>query len=206
MDQRFNDISAANDELNELDQIKREKVFNAAKELFSRFGFRKTSVDEIAELAGISKRTLYQVFASKEKVLAELVMYEALSFRHSSLGQIKHMSDPVEKLSCFCALSAEYFESNPFLGRVVSDDSNLFSPFLGDELLLVEQGIKDILARLISEGIQKGAFRSMDAAQTVECVFALFRSFTYQGNWPGKDAEGEIPGWVGFINHAIAAK
>ena len=62
MDQSFNNISAANDELSELDQIKREKVFNAAKELFSRFGFRKTSVDEIADLAGISKRTLYRKF------------------------------------------------------------------------------------------------------------------------------------------------
>ena len=41
-----------------LEEEKKQKILRAAKELFSRFGFKKTTVDEIAEAAGMSKRTV----------------------------------------------------------------------------------------------------------------------------------------------------
>ena len=86
----------------ELDQAKREKVFLAAKELFSRFGFKKTTVDEIADWAGISKRTMYEVFNSKEEILAELVMFEALTFRRHCKKEIKSLADMQDELRVFC--------------------------------------------------------------------------------------------------------
>jgi AcrR family transcriptional regulator len=208
LDHDFYEADVVDDTLTELDQAKREKVFNAAVELFSRFGFKKTTVDEIADLAGISKRTLYQVFPSKEKILAELVMFEALSFRKFCLGQIKHLDDPIKKFRCFCSLSEEYFEANPFLGQVISDDARLFSPFLTNELFLVEQGIKEIITRLLSEGIEKGVFHpqepSEQLADTIECVFALFRSFTYQRSWSnGEPRQKNNQEWIGFTLRAL---
>lgn len=204
----FYEVDIVDDTLTELDQARREKVFNAAVELFSRFGFKKTTVDEIADQAGISKRTLYQVFPSKEKILAELVMFEALSFRKFCLGQIKHLDDPIKKFRCFCSLSEEYFEANPFLGQVISDDARLFSPFLTNELFLVEQGIKEIISRLLSEGIEKGVFQSQDTKEkfvdTIECVFALFRSFTYQYSWSNEGPQQKNnQEWVEFVLKAL---
>lgn len=195
----LNSYELMNGELTELDQEKREKVFNAAKELFGRFGYRKTTVDEIAEQAVISKRTLYQVFRSKEQILAELVMYEALTFRRSLLGQIKHLDDPVKKFRAFCNLSAHYFDQNPFLCRVLADEEGLFSPFLDNELHLVEDGIREIIGRLLVEGMQKEKFRQMDIPATTQCVMVMFRGFTYQrAEWRDGNTE-----WVSFILRAI---
>lgn len=197
----LNSYELMNDKLTDLDQEKRVKVFNAAKELFSQFGFRKTTVDEIADQAGLSKRTLYQVFRSKEQILAELVMYEALTFRRYLLGQIKHLDDPVEKFRAFCNLSAHYFDENPFLCRVLADDSGMFSPFLDDELRLVEDGIREIIGRLLVEGMEKGKFRTLDIATTIQCVMVIFRGFTYQrADW--RDGNSE---WISFSLRAILA-
>lgn len=197
----LNSYELMNDKLTDLDQEKRVKVFNAAKELFGQFGFRKTTVDEIADQAGLSKRTLYQVFRSKEQILAELVMYEALTFRRYLLGQIKHLDDPVEKFRAFCNLSAHYFDENPFLCRVLADDSGMFSPFLDDELRLVEDGIREIIGRLLVEGMEKGKFRALDISATIQCVMVIFRGFTYQcADW--RDGNSE---WVSFSLRAILA-
>lgn len=195
----LNSYELMNDKLTDLDQEKRVKVFNAAKELFGQFGFRKTTVDEIADQAGLSKRTLYQVFRSKEQILAELVMYEALTFRRYLLGQIKHLDDPVEKFRAFCNLSAHYFDENPFLCRVLADDSGMFSPFLDDELRLVEDGIREIIGRLLVEGMEKGKFRALDISATIQCVMVIFRGFTYQrADWRDDNSE-----WVSFSLRAI---
>lgn len=51
----------------------RAAVLEAATKLFLRSGFVGTSMDEIAEAAGLSKRTLYNNFAHKEDLFREVV-------------------------------------------------------------------------------------------------------------------------------------
>ncbi len=191
--------AAAAEEKAELDQARREKVFLAAKELFGRYGFKKTTADEIAEQAGISKRTMYQVFRCKEQILAELVMFEALTFRHHCTKMLKTMDNPLEKLELFCRLSSDYFADNPFLGQVLVDDAGLFSPFLTNEMQLVESGIREVIARLLAEGMQKGVFRTLDMDPTVECILVLMRRFTMDTS----RRPAEAAGWISFILNAV---
>jgi TetR/AcrR family transcriptional regulator, regulator of autoinduction and epiphytic fitness len=55
---------------------RREQILDAAVGVFGRFGFKKTSVDDLAAAAGISKQGLYLHFSSKEEVfLAGLQKY-----------------------------------------------------------------------------------------------------------------------------------
>ncbi len=51
----------------------KERILNQAKDLFYEFGFKKVSVDEIVEKLGISKKTLYKFFETKEKIIHEIV-------------------------------------------------------------------------------------------------------------------------------------
>jgi AcrR family transcriptional regulator len=48
----------------------RERILAAAKTLFYRHGIQATGVEELASAAGVSKRTLYKLFASKDQVVA----------------------------------------------------------------------------------------------------------------------------------------
>ncbi len=195
-------VSATSREETALEQGKKEKVLQAAKERFSRFGFKKTTVDEIADAAGMSKRTVYEVFEGKEKILAELVMSEALSFRKLLMNRLKQLSEPIEKLQLFCHLSTRYFDENPFLGQVLFDEAGLYEPFLGDEIHLVEEGMQDIIANLLREGARRGVFREMDLKANAQCVFVLFRGFTYRKT----DRQNGNKEWVPFILRALGAE
>ncbi|RZL56608.1 MAG: TetR/AcrR family transcriptional regulator, partial [Pedobacter sp.] len=57
----------------EAEKIK-ETVKKAAKELFRKYGYHKTSVNEIAKKARIAKATIYKYFESKEQVLDSILM------------------------------------------------------------------------------------------------------------------------------------
>lgn len=52
-----------------------QKILNAAIELFSQYGFKTITMDDIARRAGISKKTLYQHFANKQEVVTESVSW-----------------------------------------------------------------------------------------------------------------------------------
>jgi AcrR family transcriptional regulator len=54
----------------------RRSILEAAYELFYRKGFSRVSVDEIAELAKVTKRTLYYHFESKDELLASMLDFQ----------------------------------------------------------------------------------------------------------------------------------
>lgn len=201
-----------------MNQDQRARILAAAKERFGRFGFKKTLVDEIAEDVGMSKRTLYEMFGSKEKILAAVVHTEALSFRRYCVEQMGRVDDPATKLEMLLRLSKRYFDDNPFFETVLGDDEGFYGPFMKDEIEFVENGITRLLAGVLANGQQAGVFRPMDVEATAACILVLFRGFTYgrrprvartvpllvaaRGDErPGSDDEE----WVTFVLHACKA-
>ena len=173
------------------------RILDAAKKKFEYYGFKKTTVDEIAEEAGISKRTIYETFNSKEEILSELVMAEALQSRRLVLSQLKEIEDPLKKLLLFIEQAVKYFQDNPFLGKVLNDEERLFSPFLSDEIRVIESGLQHIFYSILQEGIDYGTFREMNIDTASRCVFVLFRNFSYG------DTTKHSQDWTTFIQDAI---
>ncbi|MCU1494915.1 MAG: hypothetical protein JWO62_2679 [Acidimicrobiaceae bacterium] len=58
------------------DSARQEQVLSVALEVFGRYGFRKTSMDEVARSADISRQGLYLYFASKEALFRAAVQQE----------------------------------------------------------------------------------------------------------------------------------
>ena len=65
---------------------KKEAFVEAAKRLFIQRGFEKTSIDDVAKEAGLTKRTLYQYFTSKEDL-----------FYATACSGVKQITDAYEK-------------------------------------------------------------------------------------------------------------
>ncbi len=53
--------------------IKREAIIQAATQAFQEFGVNGTSMDKLAELAQVSKRTVYNHFSKKEELVMHLI-------------------------------------------------------------------------------------------------------------------------------------
>ena len=54
---------------------KKETVIETARELFSKYGYRKVSMDEIAKQSNVTKKTIYTYFKDKNEV-KELIGHE----------------------------------------------------------------------------------------------------------------------------------
>jgi len=68
----------------------KESIKRAAQELFRKFGYHKTSVNEIAKKAKIAKATIYKYFDSKEDVLHALLM----DYIRVSVDELIHVNTP----------------------------------------------------------------------------------------------------------------
>jgi AcrR family transcriptional regulator len=190
-----------------MESEKRNQILNLAKKRFERFGFHKTTVDEIAGDSGISKRTLYQEFENKEKILEELFMFEALTVRKAILNQINKISPPAEKLQTYIRLALKYLDQNPFIVGVLHDESGFFKPFLRDKPCIIEAGIEEIFVNILKEGVEKGVFRKMDEKVVGHCIFLLFRGLTYGRNSPGRPfGSNQTNEFIHFIVNGVILK
>jgi AcrR family transcriptional regulator len=190
-----------------MESEKRNQVLTFAKKRFERFGFNKTTVDEIAKDAGISKRTLYQEFENKAKILEELFMFEALSVRKAILNQINKIIEPAERLQTYIRLAIKYLNHNPFIVSVLHDESGFFAPFLKDKPCIIEDGIQEIFVNILKEGVKKGVFRKMDGKVVGRCIFLLFKGLTYGRNSRGQSfGLNQTSEFINFVMHGVVIK
>ncbi|AEM77592.1 TetR/AcrR family transcriptional regulator [Thermoanaerobacter wiegelii] len=76
----------------------KEKIFKAAIKTFSKSGFYKTTMEEIAENAGVAKGTLYYHFKSKDDILDFLIDEGIKILKQEAIEEIGKLNNAVEKL------------------------------------------------------------------------------------------------------------
>lgn len=158
----------------------KEEILDIAKKHFDRFGFKKTTLDEIAKDLKISKKTIYEHFEDKEDLFVSLFIRETLSARQKIFEGIPDTVNSIEKLKMALERGTYIFNKDSFLVRVLKDDDGLYSPFLTTKYHeMVEEGIIAIIAEILTEGKEKGLFRDIDEKKAAYFFFRLFQSITY---------------------------
>lgn len=162
-----------------MDDIK-TKILDKSKIRFSYFGFKKTTLDEIAQDCCISKKTIYKYFKDKEDLFTSLVINETLKGRKMILDRVKNINDPVEWIEKFFTVSIEYFMEDNFLTKILRDKGVQGSPFLSvDYYNMIEKDIIGIIADAIKEGKSKGKVRDLDETVIAYACFKLFQALSY---------------------------
>lgn len=120
-------------------ELIRQSVFKAARELFKKYGYHKTSVNEIAKKARIAKATIYKYFDSKEQILDTILMDYLDVNLHEILSNNVPFENDEERLKALvmrtCRLS--YTVCNEFIGwEFVRENANSqeFLKNLSDQL------------------------------------------------------------------------
>lgn len=122
----------------EIDKIK-ESIKKAAQDLFRKYGYHKTSVNEIAKRAKIAKATIYKYFDSKELVLHAIVMdyleqsvQELINNQSENVNEEEYLSNLILKTS-----RLSYTVCNEFIGwEFIRESTNAqeFLKTLSDDL------------------------------------------------------------------------
>lgn len=95
----------------------KDRVLNAATELFCHHGFAATGVDTIAHQAGTAKSTLYAHFKSKEKLIDAVLEREGAAWREWFFGRLgKIQGTPKDKLCAVFDVLEEWFKDPEFYG------------------------------------------------------------------------------------------
>lgn len=137
---------------------RRDAILQAAAGVFLRYGYRKTSMDDLARAADLSRQGLYLHFANKEALFKEVVVQLIGQSRATMRAALARDALPIEErlLVAFMALKSQGDGSEmpqEHLAELFATATQLVGPVL-DEL---EQAMVADLSRVLqSSGIAAG--------------------------------------------------
>ena len=170
----------------------KDRILSKAKSRFVRFGFKKTTIEEICRDARVSRKSIYTHFKNKEDILVSLFIRETLRMRENSLQAAEHLDDPVEKIKQMAFASFEYMEREPFLTTMLAKDEEIYAPYLQKKFNnYVQAGMINIIDELLQKGIEQKRIRDIDTRLISYLLFKLFQSLAYARSIPSPpDVEG----------------
>ena len=129
----------------------REAIVAAAERLFLERGFGSVSMDELAETAGVARRTLYNQFASKEEIFREMLLRVSAQLEDAFPPGIETQGEVEEVLRLVARMILELHKRPEYLGflRMVLADSRQF-PWIADEFAAVMEHQTERLVRYLA--------------------------------------------------------
>lgn len=120
--------------MSDTSRLPRQRVLEAAKTVFARYGFRKASMEDIAREVGVSRPALYQWFGNKTAVfqaLAEAITAEALAAADAAWTEAASLAE---------GLPAAVLAKDLPLYRLLHSSPH------GAELLTVDEALTSLMA------------------------------------------------------------
>ena len=129
--------------LTRIQKKNRQAILDAALDVFSAQGFRGATLDQIAEVAGLSKPNLLYYFASKEAIHADL-LDKLLHAWLAPLRALDPAGDPMNELLAYVRrkleLSRDYpRESRLFANEILQGAPRMMAALSGELKTLVDQ-------------------------------------------------------------------
>jgi AcrR family transcriptional regulator len=98
---------------------RRDHLMEVARDLFMEHGFHGTGIDKILGQAGVSKKTLYAHFRSKDELILAILKQHDSSFRNNFMRQVEQASsDPRTRLMAIFDVAEAWFDTPNFFGCV----------------------------------------------------------------------------------------
>jgi AcrR family transcriptional regulator len=150
-----------------LDSMMRDAVYDGAVAVLTQHGLNGTTMDRVAEAAGMAKGSLYNRFRSKQELL-EFVHERAVAPMREALAEIvQDDMGAADKLLAISRIWREYLGQHRAVFEFLISDLAAHR-LLRDTAQTSRASAIDDIAAIVEQGIREGVFRPVDARAVAE--------------------------------------
>ncbi len=153
---------------------RRQEIMAAAAKSFSLFGYKATTMDQVAKIANVGKGTIYTFFSNKEELFKAIVLKmidemrdeaDAVSMEGASFEQNAHAR---------LMRMLKFRKTHQLYAKLIDEEKELRTPAVGEVLQAIEQEIVTYIKEKIENAVAKGELKPCD---TELVAYLLFKSY-----------------------------
>ena len=154
-------------------QRRRTEIFASSVDLILDKGFNETSMQEIAEAAGIGKSTLYDYYKNKDEILVFYFENEIKMITECAREVVRQNTSASAKLRKIMLLHLDYLMDNKRVFLKLSFEAQRLSFESQDRIQAARHAYQDLLRNLIEDGVQNKEFRPVNSLFAARSIFSL---------------------------------
>lgn len=157
--------------------INRRLILDAALDVFSAYGFRGSTVDQIAEKAGMSKPNLLYYFPRKQNIYVT-VLEETLTEWLGPFESINPQGDPLDELRRYIVRKLELSAKRPEASRLFANEILHGAPAITDFLKGHLKDLVDEKAAVIHRWIEEKRIAPIDPYHLIFTIWAVTQHYS----------------------------
>jgi AcrR family transcriptional regulator len=165
----------------------RKRIITTSGQIFSRYGFRKTTMDEIARALKMGKTSVYYYFSSKEEIFEAVVLYEANMLRNELTKAIKSVESPVDKMRNYVFVRMKAFEKLSNYYNAIFDKNLDHFDFIEAIREKYDREELAILRLILYHGARKKVFSVKNSEYTALAVQTTLKGLEVPLFWKKKE-------------------
>lgn len=143
--------------MNKDDIVKNEIIENAAR-LFQKWGYNKTTIEDIAKASGKGKSSLYYYYKDKEEIFTEVVRREAAAVFASIRARISACDTAEDKLLAYIETYMSEIDKASTLYAIICNEVSYDMKLLKKLWDKFDDVQADYIKKILEEGIRNGEF------------------------------------------------
>ena len=158
---------------------KKKIITIVAQKIFSKYGFLKTTVDDIARAARIGKASIYHYFRSKEELFEKVVEKEYHLLIKKIEYAINKESDPKKKIKVYIINRMKYLNELANVYSALKDEyleHYAFTEKIREKHFYKEM---EIMKAILEEGIKREIFEIDDIGLTTFTILTALKGLEY---------------------------
>ena len=127
----------------------RERILDATFESVQDFGLSRTTVEDVAQRAGLSRQTVYRYFPSKDHLVLALVLREEEKFIEGTREAFAGEDDLELAIERAMSFTLRFAHEHPLLDRLLAADAETFLPYLTTRGRPVVERAREAMVELV---------------------------------------------------------
>jgi len=156
------------------DEVK-ERILEVAQQIFGKFGFKKTTVDEIAQATRKAKSSIYYYFKSKEDIFEAVIEKEASSIRKHVSEIINSNISTVEKLKQYMIIRMKSLTELVNFNEAYKNQFLDHMPFVEKIREKYDYEEMGLIEGILNEGVENGTFVIKDTNLTSVAIVTAMK-------------------------------
>ena len=165
----------------------RKKVIISAGQIFSRYGFKKTTMDEVAKALKMGKSSIYYYFNSKEEIFDAVVLYEANILRNELTTAIKSVESPIGKMEKYVFVRMKSFEKLSNYYNAIFDKNLDHFEFIEKIREKYDREEIAILRLILYDGAKKKIFKVKNSEYTALAIQTTLKGLEVPLFWQKRE-------------------
>ncbi len=176
MDVTVNTRKDAGDKTTRIQEINQRIILEAALDVFSAYGFRGSTIDQIAEKSGMSKPNLLYYFKRKQDIYVA-VLEETLEEWLQPLHDLDPDGDPVEELRRYISRKIDMSSKRPEASRLFANEILHGAPAIKSFLSTSLKKLVDEKAAVIRQWVSEGRLAPIDPYHLIFMIWATTQHY-----------------------------